>query len=63
MKFRCKMIMTGGLESTRQRAHLVGRAVRYETIEANDLSIEDGDTLELFCLDWNLPRLTCGGGD
>ena len=46
-----------GLASTRQRSNLAGGAVRDESSEADDLSIEDCDAVELFCQDRNLPRL------
>ena len=43
-----------GLANT---ANLAGGAVRDESSEADDLSIEDCDAVELFCQDRNLPRL------
>ena len=61
MKFRYEVIMIimARPGSTTQRSNLAGGTVRDESSEADDLSVEDCDAVELFGQDRNLPRLLC----
>ena len=38
-------------------SNLVGRTVRDEATEANDVSVEDGDAVKVFCQDSSLHAL------
>ena len=53
------MIIMARPGSTTQRSNLAGGTVRDESSEADDLSVEDCDAVELFGQDRNLPRLLC----